>query len=253
MIKKISVFIWLFLFASTLSAMAINNEGSAFNISKQKERQIPGFPGIPGVPGTEEPQFPRGDSLLCYVPYRVEIRDSQTGVIDIILVKKLKVKLQKQPSSHWQAVELLTQGRKQLWILWQKFKKDLENKDISSFIEITDSRGLIKEIGRKEMWSNDQSKLWQQINIGKPLNGEKTYPMDFPYSTDSEVVGLVVRYEMETFRPIYDMESDDSNKYWEFVTEYIRKYAIAAPDWDHPENDKDLPPIQFFYGEVNYE
>ena len=97
----------------------------------------------------------------------------------------------------------MTQGRKQLWILWQKFKKDLENNDISSFIEITDSRGLIKEIGRKEMWSNDQSKLWQQINIGKSLNGEKTYPMDFPYSTDSEVVGLVVRYEMETFRPIW--------------------------------------------------
>lgn len=251
--KKISAFIWLFLFAYTLSAMAISNEGSAFNNSKQKNRQIPGFPVIPGVPGTTEPMFPHGDNLLCYVPYRLEIHNSQTGVIDMILVKKLKVNLQKQPNTHWQAVEFFTQGRKQLWELWKKFKNDLENNDISGFIEISDSRDLIKEIARKEMWANDQAQLWKQINIGLPLNGGQPYPIDFPYSSNLEVVGLVVRYEIETFRPIYDVEGDDSNKNWEFVTEYIRKYGIAAPDWEHPENDINLPPIHFFYGEVNYE
>lgn len=242
--KKICILTWLFFFSFTWTAIAKSDVVSDLPVIKS--RQIP-------IPGPNEPMFPRGSKLQCYIPYRVEIRDTNAGVVDIILVKKLEADLKEEPMSHLFAVGLLSKGRNQLWALWRKFNKDLENNDIRISKEISDSRDFLKEIRKKELWQKEQE-LLNLINIGQPLNNSEPYPIDFPYSDKTEVVGLAVRYEKKDFRPIYDMNNDeDSHKYWEFVTEYVRKYGIATPDWDHPENDKDIPPIQFFYDEVCYE
>jgi len=210
-------------------------------LSRQRTKRQ--MPMIPGGVVTNRP-FPRGNRLMCYIPYRVEIRDPDAGVVGIILVKPLTVQLDKEPLSHLAAMGIFSKGRKELWKEWMKFKNNLEYNDIRVSDEISESRERLSEIHRKGLWQSDPEFV-NQINVGHSLSGDKTYSINFPYSKKAEVVGLVMIYQRNFFRPVYDIPEEASNKYWEFVTEYIRKFGIASPDWNNPEVGKDLPPLFF--------
>jgi len=235
-------------------------------LKQQTSRQL-GFPmplPVP-LPGAN-PMFPRGEKVVCYIPYSIEIMTPKEGVLTIILVKKLSEEYGLTTPIHEKAMEAMKEARKKLWKKWENFRKELENNQINISKEISKSCELSGEIDTKKMWKIplkigkpsewDNWKEPQEVNLinkGRNLLTGDLYPVGHAYPEKTQVVGLAIKYERKEFNTIYDMTGEGMvNNYWEFVTEYVRNYGIAVMeiDWDNPESwgnetHQDIPPTTF--------
>jgi hypothetical protein len=230
------------------------------------------MPGIPvNIPGTN-PIFPTGQKLEAYIPFFVTVRlpSPENKLVNMVLVKKLTQTLKHSPGFHEKAVSMYKEARNALWIKWENIRKKLEDNKIRVSDVIAESRELEKNILSKAYWVSypvcksgletefyPTSQLLDSLNVGKYEDSDELYPKSLDFPQETEVVGLVVKYDNKNFNTVYDIEQAASQNYWRVVTKYVRSYCIAVEeiDWNNPEswgnsNAANLPPTSF---SANYE
>ena len=222
------------------------------NIPKQKVRQFAG--GI--VPPTV--MFPKGELLIAYIPYRAEIFIPNEGVFQVILVKKIQTRYELKFNMHEIASVVIANARKKVWEKWYKFKQALLYNKIRITKEMEKSYGNVYEIERRGLWQNPIDSVeptkWKIPKQVKRINqvtkyNEFTMKSEIKYHAGYIPSGLVEvesiwRFNRLNFGTLFDVQGQNNKDlngivYWQFVTSYIRKYAILLEeiDWANPPSD----------------
>ncbi|MDD3377878.1 MAG: hypothetical protein PHF08_10560 [Candidatus Riflebacteria bacterium] len=236
---------------------------------KNRQIQMPGIPvNIPGV----NPIFPTGQELEAYIPFFVTVRlpSPENKLVSMVLVKKISYNFMHLPNFHEEAIFMYKEARNALWKNWENIRKELEDNKIRVSDVIAESRKLEENIVSKAYWVSypvcesgletefyPTSQLLNSLNVGKYEDSDELYPKSLDFPQETEVVGLVVKYDSKNFNTVYETINSDttnviSQNSWRFVTKYVRSYCIAIEeiDWNNPEswgnsNAANLPPTSF--------